>query len=178
MLVPPVRGKRVVARGARMEDVSPSYSWFSDPEVTRYLPLAGEQSLSLAEVEAFHRRASSGESEEVNLTLTLLDGEAIGCGGLRDIKDGTAELSLVIGARDLWGQKYGEEALRLILEVARGLSLESVWLLVRADNSPGVSVFEKIGFRDDGEQITGRTPGGTPYSKRRMLLSLKSKAGT
>jgi RimJ/RimL family protein N-acetyltransferase len=111
--------------------------------VTEYLPLAGERNLPLPEIEEFLAQASRDEDPDLSVGLELLTGRLVGCGGLRAIVPETsAEISVVLGEPDLWGQGYGEEAMRLLLGHAfEQLCVRTVWLIVRVDNARGVRLF-------------------------------------
>jgi RimJ/RimL family protein N-acetyltransferase len=109
-------GPRLRVRRARPEDARASYEWFANRAVTEYLPLAGERHLPLPEIESFLARASHDEDPDLSVGLELLTGRLVGCGGLRAIiPETSAEVSVVLGEPDLWGQGYGEEAMRLLL---------------------------------------------------------------
>ena len=91
-------------------------------------------------------------------------GRPIGSSGLHEIdpRTGTATLSLVIGAVDVWGRGYGTEAVRLMLAYAfRRLGLRRVRLQVAASNQRAIRVYERAGFRVVQQSATARSAAGT-----------------
>ena len=62
-----------------------------------------------------------------------------------------AEFGIMIGAKDLWGQGYGTDAGRLVLEYAfRRLNLHKVFLGVAADHESAIRSYARLGFREEG----------------------------
>src|SRR5262245_47430153 len=62
-----------------------------------------------------------------------------------------AELGIVIGHKDAWGQGYGTDATRALVAWGfRELNLNRVWLRVFEDNPRGIRCYEKVGFRVEG----------------------------
>jgi len=62
-----------------------------------------------------------------------------------------AELGIVLGSRDSWGQGYGTDATRALVGWGfRELNLNRVWLRVFEDNARGIRCYEKVGFRLEG----------------------------
>lgn len=60
-------------------------------------------------------------------------------------------LSIAIGERAAWGQGYGTEATRLLLEFAfRELNLYRVQLTVFSYNERAIALYEKLGFQREG----------------------------
>ena len=51
-----LRGERVTLRTPQFQDADRSYKWFADPEVTRYLPLAGKGELPMDAIREFIER--------------------------------------------------------------------------------------------------------------------------
>jgi cytidylate kinase/RimJ/RimL family protein N-acetyltransferase len=76
------------------------------------------------------------ESEEhVGESQVLLDGS------------GGAELSLLIGRKDLWHHGYGTSTVLALLEqVFTTLQVERAWVAIPEDNEPALGLFEKLGF--------------------------------
>lgn len=63
-----------------------------------------------------------------------------------------AKLGIAIGEADLRGKGYGSDAMRSLVDFGfRDLNLERIWLDVFADNSRAIHVYEKLGFRREGE---------------------------
>lgn len=83
----------------------------------------------------------------------LASGTAIGICGLDhvNIRNGTAEFSILIGDGSFRGAGYGTEATRLLLAYAFDvLGLNNVWLQVSSNNHGAIRAYEKAGFRTIG----------------------------
>jgi RimJ/RimL family protein N-acetyltransferase len=165
-------GERLIIRNARPDDAEASFRWFANPEVTRYLPLAGKGFLPMEHVVAFLEKASGSDRPELAVTIAFISGRPIGCGGYRNFVEGhSAELSLILGEPEVWGKGYGREALDLMLGYAfQNLGLHEVWLMVRVDNGKGVRLFDRSGFRIcEGEGIEVQIEDRT-VRKQKMKL--------
>jgi RimJ/RimL family protein N-acetyltransferase len=172
--MPPVdlRGPRLRIRRAQSGDATASYRWFANSDVTAYLPLAGKETLPLEDINAYLARVEKADRPDFALTIELIDGGPIGCGGFRNFDADAAELSLVLGEPSLWGHGLGTEAMQLLLSIAFGpLALKRVWLIVRADNVRAVRLFSRMGMTVV-ETLTGAAlVDGTPRDKLRMELA-------
>ena len=75
-----------------------------------------------------------------------------------------AHLGIIIGEKSSWGQGYGEEAIRLMLEYGFGvLNLNSVELGVYAFNRRAIRCYEKVGFRKIGRHREARLVAGVAH---------------
>ena len=168
-------GERIRIRRARLEDAHASFRWFADPVVTEYLPLAGEQTLPMDKAVDFLSRASHDDDPNLSVGIELLSGRLIGCGGLRGIVPAhSAELSVVIGERDVWGLGYGREAMKLLLRAGfEQLELRSLWLVVRVENVRAVRLFSELGFAVAETLRAATVVRGVPRDKFRMELGVE-----
>ena len=172
--MPPVdlRGPRLRVRRAHSGDASASYSWFANPRVTEYLPLAGKGTLPLDDIKAFLARVEKADRPELAFTIEIIGQGPIGCGGFRNFDTDAAELSLVFGEPSLWGQGLGTEAMQIMLAFAFGtLGLKRVWLVVRADNERAVRLFSRMGMVVVEKLIGATVVDGTSRDKLRMELA-------
>lgn len=165
-------GDRVRIRRSRPDDAQATFGWFADPLVTEFLPLAGERILPMASVVEFLEQASRDEHPNLNVGIELLSGGLIGTGSLREIvPEASAEISIVIGEREAWGQGYGAEAMELLLrEGFEVLNLKSIWLIVREENVRGVRLFSRLGFHVEETLRAAVVIKGVPRTKLRMRL--------
>jgi RimJ/RimL family protein N-acetyltransferase len=146
-------GERIVLRAAEAEDAAAYHRWANDPQVTHTLELRYPSSLASFE-EAL---AAPPEPDGIVLGFSIenADGELIGRIGLRaiDRDNGHAELGIVIGEADAWGQGYGAEATRLLLRFAfEELRLNKVYLGVLEYNERALRLYARCGFHRDGRR--------------------------
>jgi RimJ/RimL family protein N-acetyltransferase len=121
----------------------------------------------------FLSTASRDDAPDMSVGIELFTGRLIGYGGLRHILDGdSAEVSVVIGERDLWGSGYGQEAMQLLLRYGFDrLSLRRIWLVVRAENSRAIRLFTRLGFVVAETIVAAAVVGDVPRDKFRMQLA-------
>ena len=81
----------------------------------------------------------SDMNEHVGECQVLLDGS------------GGAELSLLIGRKDLWHHGYGTSTVLELLErVFATMQMDRAWVAIPEDNEPALGLFEKLGFTREG----------------------------
>lgn len=167
-----LRGARIRIRRAHPNDSNVSFGWFSDPIVTRFLPLAGKSVLSLESIQSHLEQAASADRPKLSMTFELESQEPIGCGGFRNFESDSAEISIVIGDPALWSQGFGAEALDLLLAFGfRELALTNIWLVVRADNIAATTLFRRFGFEVTEHQVAAVSIDGVDQDKFKMRLS-------
>ncbi|MBC7169750.1 GNAT family N-acetyltransferase [Candidatus Bipolaricaulota bacterium] len=143
-------GERVVLQPLAGNDHPLLRRWLADRELRKY---AG----------CWRPSPRSGwrdpRRDETFLILLRGGDRPIGFCGLFGISfdEGTAELGIVLGERDCWGQGYGPEALRLLLDHAyRNRGLRQISLCVHATNSRALRAYEKVGFAVERRLTIGR----------------------
>ncbi len=69
--------------------------------------------------------------------------------------EGGAELSVIIGRKDLWHHGYGTATMMTLLErVFNTMRADRAWVTVPIDNQPAIGLFEKLGFViDSGKAV-------------------------
>ena len=82
------------------------------------------------------------------LLLLFQDDSAKGCGALRDLGEGIAELKRMYLEPDIRGHGEGARLLNLLLDKARQLGYERVRLDTLRRLTPAVRLYEKSGFRE------------------------------
>jgi len=148
-----IYGKKVRLRPIERDDLPRFVAWFSDPDVRRHLTIY--KPFSLAQEERWFEKMleSLERQEQVSMAIETTEGVHIGNVGMHAInwKDRHAELGIVIGDKDYWGQGYGADAIRTMLGLAFGeMNLHRVFLRVDVDNVRGVRCYEKAGFQLEG----------------------------
>jgi len=134
------------------EDDAPQYvEWLNDMEVARTLTVA-VQTIALSGEREYLRE----HAQDHTYSVVTLDGDRIiGNVGLVDINnlERTCEIGVFIGAKDLWGQGYGREAMVLLMRYAFDyLNMRNIWLRAFAFNERGLASYRKLGFREIGRR--------------------------
>ncbi len=150
MLPETIDGGRFALRPFRIEDAEIVYSYASEAEFLRYLPIPLPYTLAsardfIAKQRALDRRVHASWALEIN-------GGA--CGGV-NIRFFAAHRIAEIGyavARRFWGQGLATEASRLVIGAAFGLFQELSRVRAKADarNVASIRVMEKVGMRREG----------------------------
>ena len=146
-------GPRLYFRPIEREDAPRLASFMNDAAVRR--TLLAHRPLSVAQEQSFVEGLGKDEHHVVVGIARHESPELIGATGLHglDFRSRRAELGLVIGERSLWGQGYGTEATRMMLDYGFGtLNLNRVWLQVYGHHAAAARVYEKAGFRREGVQ--------------------------
>jgi ribosomal-protein-alanine N-acetyltransferase len=121
----------------------------SDPEVTRFLGWPRHH--SVAETQAF-LTFSTSEWERwpagPYLIRSRADGRLVGGTGLGFETSEQAVTGYVL-ARDEWGRGYATEALRAVMEVARGVGVVRLYAICHPDHHASHRVLDKCRFVRD-----------------------------
>lgn len=145
-------GKKSFLRLLVLSDVSERYlGWMNDPQVVRFMRHRSYRS-TMKSLEDF---VKSREWPR-DLTLAIVDRETnlhIGNIGLTaiDWANGKAELGMLLGDRNFWGQGYMSEAFDLITTFAFSrLKLHRLYAGTERDNQAAVRLFKKAGWEKEG----------------------------
>lgn len=152
MQAPFLIGEKVYLRGVAVDDVSEKYlRWMNDPQVTKYMGWRAFPSSKEAIKDYIESRR--GES---SLFLAIVEKETdehIGNVHLGPIDwvHRRAELAMLLGETDFWGQGYMSEVFALITQHAfECLNLHKLKAGTEVGNSGAVKVFQKSGWIEEG----------------------------
>ena len=147
-----IYGEKVLLRALTRSDLPRLVQWRNDPEVKALLggwsfPISPEQEEKwLAQV--------YDDRDTCRLAIQRLDTEVhIGNIGLYQIdwKNRKAEYAILIGDRGSWGQGFGLDATRALLDFAfNEMNLHRISLEVLAQHKRAIRLYEKAGFRVEG----------------------------
>lgn len=129
--------------------------WLNDPAITAWMCRGDFPLTRLAEEEWFDA-ASKVDEKNVTFAIETLDAEFIGITGINnlDFRHGTGATGSLIGRRDLWGQGFGTDSIRVRTRYAFDvLGLRLLLSEVMDGNAGSLRALEKAGY-----QRTGRTP--------------------
>lgn len=144
-------GERCYLSPMSEEDAEKYAAWLNDLEIARNLTVA-VQSIAVPGEREYLRAHGSDHSYSV---VTRSGDRIIGNVGLIDINhlDRTCEIGVFIGAKDLWGQGYGREAMALLMRYAFDyLNMRNIWLRAYAFNERAIASYQKLGFHEVGRR--------------------------
>ncbi|MCX7844670.1 MAG: GNAT family N-acetyltransferase [Candidatus Bipolaricaulota bacterium] len=145
-----LRGERLRLREFRATDLAQTRRWVADPQIARWILPAWP--LLPASWDAWLQRVYTSPDSR-HFAIVLHDGRHIGNVSLHSIRwqEGVAEVGIVLGEKDCWGQGYGPEALRLLVRYAfEELGLKKLVLHVHRENVRALRAYRKVGFREVG----------------------------
>jgi ribosomal-protein-alanine N-acetyltransferase len=153
MKTPFLIGPRLYFRPLEREDAPRLAAFANDPAVRQRLLL--HRPMSVGQEQAFVEELARDEHKVVLGIARHSSDELMGVTGLHglDFRSRRAEFGLFIGECSAWGQGFGTEATRMMLDYGFGtLNLHRIWLQVFASHAAGLRVYEKAGFRQEGVQ--------------------------
>ena len=147
-----LEGSRVVLRRHVADNLAAFRRWYADPEIAR-LARYQEAPMRPEEIERFFAARVVG-SEALAMAIHERDGgRLVGTCAFSQLDgdNGSALYHITIGEKDAWGQGYGTEATRLMLDHAFGtLGLHRVGLFVFEFNERAIRAYRRCGFVLEG----------------------------
>ena len=148
-----IEGERIYLREVRLSDVNENYyHWMNTPVVnqyleTRYIPQSMENIKRYVE-------KMDGKTDEIFLAICLKENDR----HIGNIKLGPinwihrfADVSLLIGEKNLWGKGIATEAISLVVRHAfETLNLHKLRAGCYAENRGSARAFIKNGFKKEG----------------------------
>lgn len=151
-----LRGKLVRLTSEDPEVLAPLISrWCGDSEFFRLEDWDPARRFSVKAVRDWIEKHREEEMAYAFVIRRLEDDRIIGEVGLEGIKwpHGEAFVGIALGERDLWGQGYGTDAMRIMLRYAFSeLNLQRVSLNVFEYNPRAIRSYEKAGFVLEGRE--------------------------
>ncbi|MEF2965319.1 GNAT family protein [Paenibacillus sp. M1] len=152
--MPHLIGERITLREYRMEDLPHIRSWVNDEEITDTLSDIFLFPQTHHNTESFLRSMVEGTSASKGFVIAEKDTlDYIGQIDLHklDWKNRSAVMGIVIGRKDMLGQGYGREAIKLLLGfVFDTLNLNRLELEVLGNNERGRRCYLSCGFKEEG----------------------------
>ncbi len=156
-----VVGEKVLLRDKRVEDIADDYAWRRDTELSK-LDATQPMQMSYAEFRRYAREELGYNSRwSKRFAIDTLEGDETGDSDENgagchigncmyydiDERRGEAELGIMIGDRDYWGQGYGSDAVRTLLDyIFTSTDLGKVYLHTLSWNGRARRSFTKSGF--------------------------------
>ena len=145
-----IRGKRIILREQREEDVPYFTYWFNQPQVM--FQCGFEKTVTEEEVRksisVYHQSEDS-----VWYTITDTEGNIIGETGLLRMFPAwhQTDLTIIIPDPEMQHKGYGTEAIRIMLDMAfREYEMHRVSIGVVGLNTDALAFYRKIGFKQEG----------------------------
>ncbi|HUF54857.1 MAG TPA: GNAT family protein [Dehalococcoidia bacterium] len=157
-------------RPVRESDLPHYQGWLADDELRRWIGSVTEQPTIEEEFDWYVSRRQDPDS--VLWAIETTEGTLLGNVELRmSVNNLRGEVGIAIFDREYWGQGYGTEALKLVLEYAFGeLELNRVELTTDHDNTRAIRSYEKCGFTQEGVLRKHRMIDGVPSDS--LILSI------
>ena len=152
-----ILGQRVRLRPIEKDDLPRFVKWLADEETRGYLGqhlpygLTQEEHWYESNLKAGEEQAWAIDAQPTDVTMGPWD--HIGsCGFLKiNWRNRHAEVGILIGAREYWGQGHGTDAMRTLVNWGfNTLNLNRVYLRVFADNARAIRCYQKVGFVEEG----------------------------
>lgn len=145
-----LQGARVILRDKRIEDAEQDYIWRSDPELARLdaaypLTMSFDRYLKIFEDQLRYPTPGSH-----HFSAETADGKFIGNCMYYDLDSVNleAELGIVIGDKNYWGNAYGYDTVTTLLDyMFNEKRLKRVYLHTLEWNKRAQRCFEKCGFK-------------------------------
>lgn len=146
-----MEGPRIVLREKKVQDTEDDYAWRVDPELAE-LDATRPLNMSYDDFARYFREELSLPGvRSKRLGIDTLDGKHIGNCMFYDIdlRNGEAELGIMIGDKDYWSQGYGTESVGLLLDhMFTAYPFKRVYLHTLTWNKRARKSFHKAGFQD------------------------------
>jgi len=158
-------GEKCYLSPCSLQDAEKWTEWDNNLEVA--IPL-GDEAYTPYSLEKMHEILSDVARQQSHI-LSIVDLEtdqAIGRCMLFDIDhvNRKAMLGMVIGEKAYWGQGYGQEATRLLLDYGFNLlNLNNIMLGAFSFNERAIHCYRKVGFREIGKRRQARIIAGKEY---------------
>ncbi len=148
-----LQGEKVLLRAMNRDDLERLCEFNNDVDVE--LAGGGDPPMpqTLARLQAeFDTRVSQGGRDDASFAI-VVDGQMIGQCALYqfDATAHTCMLGITIGDKRYWGQGYGRDAVRLLLDYAFRLrNQHRVYLSVNGNNERAIRAYKACGFVEEG----------------------------
>ena len=142
-----IEGEKIVLRSVDSSDIDTILLW----ENSSAEPLYGvyEERFSREDVVQFienQQRFSLAENEQLRLMICSHEGERLGALDLTEYDGKKASISILIFDLDNRRKGFAENALRLMIDYAKSLDLQTLYANILPENLPSISLFKKLGF--------------------------------
>jgi ribosomal-protein-alanine N-acetyltransferase len=159
----PLLGERVLLRPFTAADISETYvGWLKDPEVVRY----SNQRFRVHTLDTCRSYLASFEGS-ANYFLAICDRQSGAMLGTltvyRSVPHSTADIGILIGARQAWGQGIGAEAFCLVVSTLKASgAIRKITAGAMVVNRAMVRILEKAGMYREATRRAQELLDGEP----------------
>lgn len=156
--MPVLSGAKCVLRPLRIEDQAATLPWRQDLEAVLGVMGYRLPVTSLGEQSWFESALKDQSRGRVTMTIEGPEHAPIGLVHLSSIDwiSRVAEFGIIVGEKSARGKGVGREATALMLGYGfRTLNLNRIWLRVTEANAAAISVYERLGFKQEGTLRSG-----------------------
>jgi RimJ/RimL family protein N-acetyltransferase len=148
-------------------------TWINDSSVVGNIAAFSGAAMTRADELLWIEKTLASPSDIVFSVLAADDGRYLGQIGLHQIysRARVARLGLVIAAKSEMGKGFGTAAIDAILHHAFNvLDLHKIWLMIFSDNTRSASIYQRIGFVNEGTLREEYLHHGTWHDMTRMSM--------
>ncbi len=159
----PIQGRRILLRNPEMRDAENVFRWERDDEVWRYDPHRPYSRTMRDFLPTFERNYVRGNGRQ--FWFIIEDEQRLPIGTITyfnvDQRLGQIEVGLGLGEKNRWGQGYGPEAIRtLVQHLFQALpAIMRIYAETAVVNRPARRAFAKAGFSEVGQIYDPRSTG-------------------
>ncbi len=147
-----LKGERVLLRAGTREDMKRQWQFENNTELW-FLDGGTPRPASLDSLLAqYDEHLAEPDKSSISFAIDV-DGLYIGHCGLHQFDDTARHciLSIEIGDRDYWGQGYGREVIKLLVDYAfEHRNMQRVWLNTHSENERAIRCYRACGFVEEG----------------------------
>jgi RimJ/RimL family protein N-acetyltransferase len=145
-----LKTKRLNLRTIKITDAVEYSKWLNDDEVIKYL--GSQDKPSLVEEKKIIREKLK-LNDKLNLTI-VLNNKPIGFSNLKFFPaDSAVKIGLTIGDKSKWGNGFGPEVLKFIIDwLFVKKKFNRIQLEVFEDNKKAYKIYKKLGFKREGKR--------------------------
>lgn len=150
-----IKGKKVILRPMKEDDFKLLFEWFNDPKVMQFW--YGRDKPRSKHWIKTHFVPSIKGLRDWTYWIIEFEKQPIGYMCNTAVKDddgkilGRVEIDILIGDKTKWGQGFGSDALKAMLNyVFKKQEAERAFLTPRLANKRAIHVYKKAGFKKEG----------------------------
>ncbi len=174
MQSPTIQTKNHLLRPFKKEDAVLWQTWDIDPEIQMHMPEPINEPQDIEEQYSYITECN--QDEEGYYWSIETAGATIGTISLTEINPHhkVAELGILIGDKNYWGKGIASEVIsELVTYAFQNLDIDYISATVEESNIPMQKVFEKNGFKKDGQFENARIKNGKRINVMHFSVSKK-----